>query len=66
MKPENIENYLMHVEDLMTKYEVLAGEDLRATIIIDFCTRYLEEHLELGTREMKYKEICVDIMSKVE
>ena len=37
-KPEEIEKNLMHVEELMKKYEVLGGEplpeDLRVTVII--------------------------------
>ena len=54
-KPEDIE-----------KYEVLGGEslpeDLRVTVIIDLCTKDLKEHLELITREMKYKEVREEIM----
>ena len=52
--PKDIEKNLMHVEELMKNYEVLAGqplpEDLRATVIIDLCTKDLKKHLELTTR----------------
>ena len=69
-KPEDIEKNLMHVEELMKRYEVLGGEplpeDLRVTVIIDLCTKDLKEHLELITREMKYKEVRDEIMSYVE
>ena len=69
-KPEDIEKNLMHVEELIKKYEVLGGdplpEDLRVTVIIDLCTKDLKEHLELITREMKYKEVRDEIMSYVE
>ena len=60
----------MNVEELMKKYEVLGGEslpeDLRVTVIIDLCAKDLKEHLELITREMKYKEVLEEIMSFVE
>ena len=69
-KPEDIEKNLMHTEELMKRYEVLGGEplpeDLRVTVIIDLCTKDLKEHLELITREMKYKEVRDEIMSYVE
>ena len=69
-KPEDIEKNLMNVEELMKRYEVLGGEplpeDLRVTVIIDLCTKDLKEHLELITREMKYKEVRDEIMSYVE
>ena len=69
-RPDEIEKNLMHVEELMKRYEVLAGselpEDLRVTVIIDLCTKDLKEHLELMTREMKYKEVRDEIMSYVE
>lgn len=68
--PKDIEKNLMRVEELMKKYEVLAGqplpEDLRATVIIDLCTKDLKEHLELTTREMSYKEVREEIMAYVE
>ena len=41
-------------------------EDLRVTVIIDLRTKDLKEHLELITREMKYKEVREEIMSFVE
>ena len=70
MKPEDIEKNLMNVEELMKKYEVLGGEslpeDLRVTVIIDLCTKDFKEHLELITREMKYREVREEIMSFVE
>jgi len=69
-KPDEIEKNLMHVEELMRKYDVLGGqallEDLRVTVIIDLCTRDLKEHLELITREMSYKEVRDEIQSYVE
>ena len=69
-KPDDIEKNLMHVEELMKKYEALGGQalpdDLRVTVIIDLCTKDLKEHLELITREMLYKEVRDDIMSYVE
>ena len=69
-KPEEIEKNLMSVKELMKKYEVLGGEplpeDLRVTVIIDLCTKDFKEHLELITREMKYKEARDEIMSFVE
>ena len=36
------------------------------TVINDLCTKDLKEHLELITREMKYKEVRDEIMSYVE
>ena len=69
-KPRDIEKNLMNVDEFMKKYEVLGGdplpEDLRVTVIIDLCTKDLKEHLELITREMKYKEVRDEIMSYVE
>lgn len=69
-KPDEIEKNLMHVEELMKKYEVLSGqplpEDLRVTVIIDLCTKDLKEHLELITREMTYKDVRDEIQSYVE
>ena len=69
-KPNELEKNLMHVEELMKRYELLAGaelpEDLRVTVFIDLCTKDLKEHLELITREMTYKEVRDEIMSYVE
>ena len=69
-KPEDIEKNLMHVEELMKKYEVLIGvalpEDLRVTVIVDLCTKDLRENLEYNTRDMTYKEVRDEIMSYVE
>jgi hypothetical protein len=69
-KPEDIEKNLMHVEELMKKYEILGGaelpEDLKVIVIIDLCTKDLKEHLELIAKEMKYKEVRDEIMSYVE
>jgi hypothetical protein len=69
-KPEDIEKNLMHVEELMKKYEVLTGvalpEDLRVTVIVDLCTKDLRENLEYNTRDMTYKEVRDEIMSYVE
>ena len=69
-KPEDIEKNMMHVEELMKKYEIMSGdplpEDLRVTVIIDLCVKDLKEHLELITREMTYKEVREEIMSYVE
>jgi hypothetical protein len=69
-KAEDIEKNVMHVEELMKKYEVMSGtplpEDLRVTVIIDLCVKDLREHLELTTREMAYKEVREEIMSYVE
>ena len=69
-KPDDIEKNLMHVEELMKKYETMSGEalpeDLRATVIIDLCTKDLKEHLELSTKDMKYREIRDEITGYVE
>ena len=48
-KVEDNEKNLTHVKGLMKKYGVCAGaavqEDLRGTVVIDFCTKNLAEHL---------------------
>ena len=50
---EDNEKNLMHVRESVKKCEILAGEalreDLRGTVVIDFCTKYLAEHLEPST-----------------
>ena len=57
-KIEDIESSLMHVEEVIKKYENLARdilpEDLKVTVIIDLCTKDLKEHLDLITKEMAY------------
>ena len=67
---EDIEKNLLHVEELIRKYESMAGselpEDLKVTVIIDLCPKDLKEHLELITRDMKYKEVRDEIASYVE
>ena len=69
-KVEDIEINLMHVEEVIKKYENLARdslpEDLQVTVIIDLCTKDLKEHLELITKEMTYKEVRDEIISYVE
>ena len=69
-RPDEIEKNIMHVEELMRKYEQLAGEglpeDLRITVIIDLCTKDLRERLEHGTKDMSYKEVRDEIMAYVE
>ena len=51
----------MNVEELMRKYEHLAGEgppqDLRITVIIDLCTKDLRERLQHGTKDTSYTEV---------
>lgn len=55
---------------MIKKYEVLANgplpDDLKVTVIIDLCTKDLREHLELGTKEMKYQEVRDEIVFYVE
>ena len=69
-KPDETEKNLLAVENLIRKYEVMAGEplpeDLRITVIIDLCPRDLREHLELSTKEMTYKEVRDEISNYVE
>ena len=69
-RPDEIEKNMMHVEELMRKYEQLAGEglpeDLRITVIIDLCTKDLRERLEHGTKDMSYKQVRDEIMAYVE
>ena len=71
-RPDEIEKNMMHVEELMRKYEQLAGEglpeDLRITVIIDLCTKDLctKERLEHGIKYMSYKEVRDEIMAYVE
>ena len=69
-KVQDIEANLMHVEELMRKYESLAKEvlpeDLKVTVIIDLTIKDLKEHMELSTKDMKYKEVRDEIMSYVE
>ena len=46
-RPDEIEKNMMHVEELMRKYEQHAGEalpeDHRITVIIDLCTKDLRD-----------------------
>ena len=55
-RPDENEKNMMHVEELMRKYEQLAGEglpdDLRITVFIDLCTKDLRERLEHGTKDI--------------
>ena len=69
-RPDEIGKNMMHAEELMRKYEQLAGEglpeDLRITVIVDLCTKDLRERLEHGTKDMSYKEVRDEIMAYVE
>ena len=69
-KPQEIENNLMHVEEIVSKYESLAKEslpeDLKVTVIVNLCSIDLKEHLELITKDMSYKEVRDKIMNYVE
>ena len=71
-KAEDIEANLMHMEELISKYESMAGgderlpTDLKVTVMIDLCVKDLREHLELNTKDMLYKQVRDEIMSYVE
>jgi hypothetical protein len=69
-KPEDLEKTLMHLEELMKKYEGMGGaelpEDLRVALIIDMCHKDLKEHLELNTKDMSYKEVRDEIVNYAE
>ena len=60
MKPDELENNLMKVEEYAKKYAMMAGsdlpEELKVTVIIDLCAKDFKEHLELSTREMTYNQ----------
>ena len=69
-KPEDLEKTLMHLEELIKKYEAMGGtelpEDLRVALIIDMCHKDLKEHLELTTKDMSYKEVRDEIVNYAE
>jgi hypothetical protein len=69
-KPEELEKNLMHLEELIKKYEQMGGaelpEDLRVALIIDMCHKDLKEHLELTTKDMSYKEVRDEIVNYAE
>jgi hypothetical protein len=69
-KPEELEKNLMHIEELIKKYEALGGaelpDDLKVTLIIDLCTKDLKEHLDLTTKDMAYKEVRDEIVNSAE
>jgi hypothetical protein len=69
-KPEELEKTLMHLEELMKKYESMGGaelpEDLRVALIIDMCHKDLKEHLELTTKDMSYREVRDEIVNYAE
>ena len=69
-KPEDLEKVLMHLEELIKKYESMGGaelpEDLRVALIIDMCHRDLKEHLELTTKDMSYKEVREEVVNYAE
>jgi hypothetical protein len=69
-KPEDLEKTLMHLEELIKKYEAMGGaelpEDLRVALIIGMCHKDLREHLELTTKEMSYKEVRDEIVNYAE
>ena len=57
-RPDEIDKNMMHVEELMRKYEQLAGEglpeDLRLAVIIDLCTKDLRELMH-GARHQRHE-----------
>ena len=65
-RPDEIEKNMMHVEELMRKYEQLTGEglpeDLRITVIIDLCTKDLRERLEHGTKDMSWRTLSASVI----
>ena len=69
-KPDDLEKTLMHLEELIKKYEVMGGaelpEDLRVALIIDMCHKDLKEHLELTTKDMTYREVRDEIVNYAE
>ena len=69
-KIDEIEKALMNFEDLLKRYDSMSGEtlpeDLRVTIALDLCTKDLQEHLEITTRDKSYREVREEMMSYVE
>ena len=67
---DEIEKNMVRVEELMRKYEQLAGEglpeDLHITVMVDLCSKDLRERLEHDTKDMSYKEVWDEIMAYVE
>ena len=65
-----VEPSLIHAEELIKKYKLVADtnlpEDLKVTILIDLCHKDLREHLELSTNDSDPKEVRDEILNYVE
>ena len=58
-KVEEIENNLLKLEDIFTRYEIMSNtklpEDIRTVILMELSTPDLKEHLEFNLKDMSYK-----------
>ena len=67
---EEVEKVLLHVEELVRKYDSMASqplaEDVRATVLMEVCPKDLKDHLELTTGELVYREVRELIQNYVE
>lgn len=52
-----MERQILDIEEIMRRYDVLAGkpfdEDLAITFVIDLCVKYLKGRLELATKDRR-------------
>ena len=69
-KVEEIENNLLKVEEIFTRYETMSDntlpEDIKTVILIELCTPDLKEHLEFSSKDVSYKETREAVMAYVE
>ena len=71
-KVGDVENNLLHLERLITRYENMTDEanklpdEVKATVIIALCHRELRDHLELSTGDMTYDKVRAEIINHVE
>ena len=67
-----LEKTILHVENLIKKYENMSGKDeklpndLVATILINVCHKELRDYLELQTKEMSRIEVRSEIFNYIE
>lgn len=69
-KVDEVEQKARHMEDLIKRYETMSGtvlpEDLKATVLIDLCSKELREHMEFKNKDLDYKSAREEILSFLE